>query len=267
VNGVDRRVLRVARAAARDAVRDGARAVVLTGSRVRGDSHPDSDIDLIVVLDAAPSGRKWPRAIERRGGYLVTSMWETPSTARAAFREPRLVGAFVPGWRDGVILHDPDGVAARLQSRARAWSWAEIDAGCNRWVAEEITGYTEEVHKLAGGMELNRTHASAVWRSVLATRLATILAVHHRILYGSENVLWDAVGQRMGARWRRDQAAALSEGAESLAGSCAAALRLYALAAREVWDLLDRRQRAVVTQACAVARQPLRPDRRRARTG
>lgn len=51
---LDRRVLDAARRAVEE---DGARAVVLFGSRARGDERPDSDVDLLVVGDEETSER------------------------------------------------------------------------------------------------------------------------------------------------------------------------------------------------------------------
>jgi hypothetical protein len=78
------------------------------------------------------------------------------------------------------------------------------------------------------------------------------MAVHHRILFGTDNVLWDLVGQHMGARWRRAQGAALSEEGEPLEASCKAALELYRLAAADVRPLLSGEQRRVVDAATAL---------------
>ena len=94
---------------------------------------------------------------------------------------------------------------------------------------------------------------AAVQRSVLALRLASTLALHRRILYGSENRLWDLVAQELGPAWRDAQAAALGVSGESLEVGSNAALQLFALAAREVMPLLDERQRAVVEQGERVA--------------
>lgn len=45
----DARAIRLARRVARQLARQGAKAVVLVGSFVRGDSHRESDVDLIVI--------------------------------------------------------------------------------------------------------------------------------------------------------------------------------------------------------------------------
>jgi hypothetical protein len=128
-----------------------------------------------------------------------------------------------------------------------------MGATCDRWVADEFTGWAEEVHKLAAMLDRNERLGAAVQRSVLAIRLAPIVAVHRRILYGSENRLWDLVAGAMGEPWASTQRAALSLDGESHKVSARAALRLYALAAEEVRALLSYRQRQVVDHALTVA--------------
>jgi hypothetical protein len=254
---IDPKVLRVARAVAREAVRDGALAVALTGSHIRGDATQHSDIDLIVLLPKPPPGRTWTAPISMREGHLVSVTWETVASVRVSFRNPALFTTFVPGWRDVLILEDTRGVAARIQVRARNWTWESVADVADAWVAQRIAGYAEEVHKLVAALEQRNHHAAAAQRSLLAVHLASFVAVRRHMLFGTDNVLWDRVGEGMGARWRRAQSRAFGESGESLAVSCRAALALYALAATEAWVLLDRRQRVAVARACAIAGHPI----------
>jgi hypothetical protein len=116
-------------------------------------------------------------------------------------------------------------------------------------VAEEITALAEEAHKLVAALRAGHRTTAAAQRSVLALRPAQILAVHRRILYGSENRLWDLVADAMGGEWRGAQSAALGLSGEPLEETCRAALRLYDLAVAETHALLDERQRGVVRYA------------------
>ena len=75
------------------------------------------------------------------------------------------------------------------------------------------------------------------------------MAVHRRILYGSETRLWDLVAEAMGEGWRRTQSAALGLGGEGFEGTCRAALKLYGFAVDDVYRMFDGRQRGVVHQA------------------
>jgi hypothetical protein len=244
---VRRAALQTAKGIARELAAEGAEAVILMGSWVRGDAHRESDLDMDAI------GRGPFYRLERRGPFLVAVSWRTAAAGRGAFRDPAAGGGAVPGWRCARILHDPRGVARALKDDARRWRWASVGSRADAWVAEEFTGYAEEVHKLFANLALRRPWAAAVQRSVLALRMAPILAVRHHILYETENRLWDLVAAKMGPRWRRAQAAAFGVGGESLREGCAAALELFVLAARDVKPLLDHRQMAVVAHACELA--------------
>jgi hypothetical protein len=227
-----------------DLMRQGAQAVVLIGSRVRGDAHPESDVDVVVIGDGTDYGLK------RSDGYLFSISWRSADRWRAAFDAPNEAGGAIPGWRGARIMRDPEGVAAALQAEAQAWTWHRIDGACDTWVAEQITGWAEEVHKLIAAMAYERLFAAAVQRNLLATHLAPTLAVHFRLLYDSQNVLWDLVAEKMGEDWSIVQGQAFSAPVGYFIASCQAALTLYVLAAREVYPLLDARQRDVVDYAC-----------------
>jgi hypothetical protein len=227
---------------------EGARAVVLAGSHVRGTPHPESDIDLHALGDG-PEYR-----LSREGRHLVSISWTSPEAVRSAFASPPEAVTAVPAWRDALPLADPEGIVATLRSEARAWTWDTIgNAACDTWVAEDLCGYAEEVHKLVTNLARGHPRTAAIQRSVLALRLARIMAVHLRLLCRTEDEMWDAVAARLGPDWERAQSASLSENGEPLPASCAAALELFALAARRVMPLLDARQRAVVTHACVIA--------------
>ena len=231
-------------------IQDGAEAIALTGSYARGTATGASDLDLIVIGDG-PS-----YVLDVREGVLVVQSWASLEEHRQRLSDPGEVGAAVPGWREAVLLHDPNAVAAGLKQEALDWGWEKVENLCDRWVAEKLTGYAEEVQKLTAAIRDDRKLIAAVQRDLLAVRLAPILAVYHRLLYGTENVLWDQVGGAMDLEWRREQAAALATSGESFEQSCIAALSLFRLAIEAVQPLLDDRQLAVARQALALARNP-----------
>jgi hypothetical protein len=247
----------IARRIARELEHDGAIAVLLTGSQATNDARPHSDIDLIAVY-ARARGTRWHDrwSILHREGHLVTASAHTPASVRASFRDPRRIPTDVPGWRNAEILKDSTGVAKQLKREARAFTWEAVARACDAWVAEAVTGWAEEVHKLAGMLDAGEQLGAAVQRSLLAIKLAPIIALHRRMLYGSENRLWDMVADAMGEPWASTQRAALSLG-ESNEQSAYAALRLYLLASDEIMPLLSDMQRSVVTHARAIAQDLL----------
>lgn len=245
---------RVAPAIARKETARGALAVVLTGSHARGDASEHSDIDIVALYRTPPDD---DASIVIRGGRMVTIARTTAAQVRADFRSPARFTTYVPGWREAVILADSDGMAAKLQARAHRWTWDAVTELADEWVADGITGWAEEALKLRSALDAGRMLHAATQRSLLAIQLAGIMAVRHRILCGTENLLWDLVCHRMGEPWSSAQKRALGLRGESAAVSSEAALELYGLAAREASPLLDRQQRAVVGYACDVAGYPV----------
>jgi predicted nucleotidyltransferase len=245
----------IAERLARSLAAEGALAVALVGSHASGDATADSDLDLAVVGEG-PHYR-----LEVHNGMLVSLGWAAAEEQRRRLYDPDWLGTHVTGWRKAVLLHDRDGVGAAIKDEAHAWTWEQVSDRVDEWVAESVTGFTEEVQKLVTSLARGQTTMAAVQRSLLALRLASTLALHRRILYGSKNRLWDIVAQEIGPAWRDAQAAALGVGGESLEVGSDAALELFALAAREVTPLFDERQRAVVEQGLQRA-ETLRPPGR-----
>lgn len=249
---MDRKVLLVSRVASRRLAKHGAEAVVLFGSRVRGDAYKESDIDIHAI------GRGPQYRLERYQGFLVSISWMTPAQHLQTFKNPTEAGGIIPAWRNAAIIYDPQGIAESLKQEAKKWRWQHLNKKADRWVAEEITGYAEEVHRLIGNLQLGRRSAAAVIRSVLAIKMGQTLAVHCRILYDTENQLWNLVSTRMGAEWEQLQSIAFGEGTQNFEDTCNATLQLYSITAQEVRHLLNQRQYQVVAYACDIAGHPLK---------
>jgi hypothetical protein len=234
----------LAEAISRHLTDNGARAVVLAGSVVRGEAGDESDVDLYAF------GPRSGYFLERQEGRLISVTWRRPEEESEAFLDPSKVGTLVPGWRGAIILRDPDGIAGDLQGQAQRWTWDVIgDEALGGHVAAGVTGLAEEVHKLVSALRDGRMWTAAVQRNVLALHLAPILAVHLRLLYETENRLWDLVAKGMGPEWQEGQRAAFED---PLLPSCRAALHLYGLAAEAVTPLLTPVQREVVRYAASL---------------
>ena len=248
--GVAPEVIRAAREIADRLAQERAEAVVLVGSRVRGDVHDHSDVDLIAV------GRGPARRLEVHEPFVVSVQWRTPAQLREGFADLADLSP-IPGWRRAVIVYDPKKIAAGLKREALAWAWDALGARADAWVAEQVTDYAEEVFKLVGSLRAARYSAAAVQRSALAMKLPRVMAVHRRTLYDGDAQLHEAIVAGMGKPWRRAHRRTLGVQAETLEQTCGAALELYALAAEETKQLLDERQFAVVRGACTAAGFPI----------
>jgi hypothetical protein len=94
-----------------------------------------------------------------------------------------------------------------------------------------------------------------VQRAIIALRLPGLLAIHRRLLYGSENRLWDMVAEQEGEPWAGAQTRALGNAGCTFEEGCVAALELYLLYVEAVGSLVeDAVERDVIDGACALAR-------------
>lgn len=227
-----------------------ARAVALTGSIATGTDHPDSDIDLIALTET-------PRETEIRSveGRMVTIGWKSLDEVEAAFAHPWEAGAAVPAWRTARILSDPEGLLARVKATAEAWDWTRIAAEADRWAADGIVGLAEEVHKVCGMLDTGKVRAAAANRALLALQLPGLLAAADRILYRTENDLWDLVCEAEGEAWAIAWDAATGVMPTDPADACRAGLRLYLIAAGRLDHVFTAAQRPVVATACRLAGQ------------
>jgi hypothetical protein len=222
--------------------------IALFGSVAKGTDHPHSDIDLVVATDHDHGTQV--RQVE---GRMVTLSRKAPAELAAAFTRPWEAGAAVAAWRSARILTDPHGTMNDLQAQARAWTWDALAHDADRWAASELVGLAEEIHKIHGMLAQGRPRAAAANRALVHLSLGGPLAAANRILYDSENDLWDAVARAEGPAWARawDDAAGVT-GCDHTTG-CRAALRLYRYAADRLAPHLDDGDRAVVDTACHLA--------------
>jgi hypothetical protein len=191
-------------------------------------------------------GRRYGRQTLFRDGFVVNVERTTDRVERRRLRDPTRVGGCVPGWRTALLVYDPTGVAAKIQVEARRFRWSTIARRCDRWVAGEITAWGEEAIKLVRALGTGSLETAAVHRNLLANRLAFVMAVHRRILWGSENELWERIGRRVGGPWQAAQRGALGIGGDEVGRSGRAALDLYGLTATAVRRTLSPEQAKVV---------------------
>ncbi len=244
-------VLQVVREASLEPTNKAAVACLLLGSHARGDYYPESDVDLTFI------GRDAETYLERRRGYLVSVSWRSVDGIRASMNTPPSAGGMVGGLRSSYIVSDPQGVAATLKAEANTWRWDRIADQCDVWVAEQIVSLAEDAQRAFGHHKRGKRSVAAVFKGVLSARLAMILSVHLRIIYDSENAVWDTVADRMGSPWGTLQAASLSIADEPFDTSFRATMELYALAVRTVVHDSDERQLGVVVPTCEILGFPL----------
>ena len=84
-------------------------AVILFGSQARGDTRPNSDVDLVVLV---PSGYR--RAVDERDGQAFELMFLSEDVARGYFHQNLDTAAEF--WASAQILFERDGSASRLRA-------------------------------------------------------------------------------------------------------------------------------------------------------
>jgi hypothetical protein len=250
------RVDRVARALARQLAREGARAVVLSGSWARHEARRYSDLDLWRLGRAGQPTFRW------HDPFLVSISRINPTAERRRFLEPPHTGELLGAWRTARILYDPRGDARRLQRYAQQFRWDRVGPRCERWVARSVASWGEEAIKLVSSLARGERDTAAVQRNLLAGSLPYVLAVHRRTVWVTDNGLSERLGRIEGPEWWDAQQRALGLRDESLAESCRGALDLYRLTVERVLPALGRHERATVAQVLSVlgpsARAPTR---------
>lgn len=83
--------------------------MILFGSQARGDSRPNSDVDLVLLV---PSGYR--RAVDERDGQAFELMFLSEDVARGYFQQNLDTAAEF--WATAQILYERDGGASRLRA-------------------------------------------------------------------------------------------------------------------------------------------------------
>jgi predicted nucleotidyltransferase len=83
------------------------RRIVLFGSRARGQTGPDSDVDLLVVLDRIEHRRRQAVALRRLLADLPLAKDIVLATPEEITTRGELVGSVLrPALREGIVLHE-----------------------------------------------------------------------------------------------------------------------------------------------------------------
>ena len=226
---------------------DDCRAIWLAGSHATGDPGRFSDVDLGVI---SASGRRG-FSLEVHDGLLLSISMISERAMLKAFDEPAIVGAAVPGWRDAILLFDPEGCGAALKRAAQDWRWDNIAAACNAWCAAQAVSAADDVLKLANAIDRRDLREAALRRNTLAARLPLVMSVRRRLLYGSERNLFRVVDRELGDEWARKHATALGVQPVPPAEGFSAVWWLYQRVADDIAPLLNEHQSAIVKLALA----------------
>ncbi len=225
-------------------------ALLLVGSRARGDHAPSSDIDLARHVKAGGAGQPILYVNDAAGRLISVKTFDPASEAEALALPDRAVWQ-VPTLASAVVLHDRDGDAARLIEKARRFDWADLGDAPDRYVADEVTGYAEETLKIVDGLERGIESQIIYATMGMVLGLAETMVVHRRGFIISENRLFETALYLMAdhAEWVSSMRQAAGYDEAGPVERATAALALYAATVALVRPLLDDEQYAVAEGA------------------
>ncbi len=224
------------------AAQEGVLAVFLTGSFARGDADEFSDLDVqVLVSDGSPVGGH----TTYHGGLLLSVDRSELSHRERALTDPDTALWNLTALQTGLPLHDPAGVFAALQAKARALEWTTLAPEAHRQAASRIADCAEELHKLMGG--LNAGDAGKVAYAALGLTFAlgqaallstgTLIPTENRWLTLARDAWPDAV-------WRDSFSGLAGLGTHSPEARGRAALTAYGRAVALAQWPLDNQQQA-----------------------
>ncbi|MFN8505866.1 nucleotidyltransferase domain-containing protein [Kouleothrix sp.] len=235
-----------------------ARALVVMGSYARGDAGPYSDIDL------ARFAARDDHGLSGDGSHLIDDTLVVvgtvgPADVAACFERPEHAVESIAGLRAGQALHDPDGLFAAIQRRARAFVWdAAMQARADAWASAQMVGWVEEVHKGLEGLRRGDAGRMLNARHGCSWGLSRVVQVQRGILLGSDNAFFDALAAELGpaSEWVRLRRAAF--GVEEAGGEAPtlreqvrAGLALYRATAELLGPAIQPADRPLIERAVA----------------
>lgn len=226
--------------------------VGIVGSFARGQASRYSDVDFNIFVSKLPQDPDDHYTLRYWDNKLVSLSYALLDDERAALTEPRRAIWAVPGLRSMQILLDKDGLLDALQQAAQSFDWSPLQPTADKFVAEQIMGNAEEVHKILNGLakEHESTVLYATWG--LVKNMLEAVAVQRGILIISENRYFDLIQDSVGrdSEWTRAFRTAwgLDPGDCQYPARGAAALRLYCLCAEMFDGLIPMKHREVVNR-------------------
>lgn len=230
-----------------------AAGLILTGSHVRGDATPYSDVDFDLYFHSLPVPNH--AHLSYRDGYLISVIGATVEETRAALQTPSEAIFAVPGLRSARILFERDGLLSDLQQRAREFDWEPLQAAADREAERRLVKLAEAVHKVLGCLFTGDVSGTVYNTNWLNRGLTDAVAIQRGVMVPTMNAYYRCVQESVGVdtSWARLHRQALGMEGNAVASDRAlAALRLYAATAVLLRSALSPAASATVTEAVQI---------------
>jgi hypothetical protein len=239
-------------------------ALVLMGSYARGTANPYSDIDL--TRFTAAHGLHRTRIFQ---GLIADQLVVVNDFGSAAveeiFTQPEVASSYLEGLRLARPLQDRNGLFARIQARAHAFTWdATLQAKANAWASEALAGWSEDMRKGIVGLADNdpgrllNAHFACSWG------LSRIMQLQRGVLLASSNDFYTTVAEAVGrdSEWVRLRhitfGIAPADGRPpTLREQVVAGLRLYIATAALLAPMLRPEDQPLIMQTVELIRHSL----------
>ena len=228
---------------------DGVCSIALMGSHARGDSGRYSDIDIVRFWQVSKPREASTYLIENH--FVVVSN-VSPNEVEAWFTSPEMATECIKGVTLSKILWDRDGYFEKLKKRAESFVWdSEMQARANASVSLMMVGLIEEVQKALEGRRRNDPGRLLNGKHGLTWWLLKVMRIQKGILLSGDNGAYPEVLARMGeeSEWSslcKDAFGVV--GRASLQSEIEAGLKLYALTAELLADVLEPTDKAMINE-------------------
>jgi predicted nucleotidyltransferase len=199
-------------------------AVVLLGSAARGEMDAFSDLDVHVVV----RGKRPPDRSYYHQDRLVNINFVDTNNRQEMLTDPwRALWNVLPAVQ-AKILFDPSDWYSKLQAKARAFTWSQVQTAANLEVSRMLAGNAEEVQKVLSGLQSNNLEKTLYATLGLTSGMGSVGALARGALMSTENRYWSTIcALEPDLKWQELLWAALGMSAETVVARARAALGLY----------------------------------------
>jgi hypothetical protein len=234
------------------------------GSHARGDAGPYSDVDLVRLISESGDLKAETHSYLIDGCLVVVSD-RGPAEIENWFSAPEEASNVIGGLCSARHLLDRDQTFARIQARARSFTWdTSMQQKADAWASRQMVGWIEEVHKGLEGLRRNDLGRLLNARHGCTWGLSRVVQVQRGVLLSGDNAFYDEVACAVGwdSEWVRLRHIAFgitweNEVAPSLREQVTAGLRMYVVTAEMLAGFLRPEDEPLVAETIRLIKRTL----------